>query len=125
MRRRFLAFVVTLLVAIAPQTLAICRFACAASTINGPESVKAHDGHSCAHESPDSNAVRLQASPHACGHADQIPDMVERSISMTAVPPAIVASVFLPPLLEISGTISLSTHEKSPGYCGLIAPLRI
>src|SRR5687768_1595233 len=72
MRRRLLALVLGLIVAGAPQALEVCQFVCAGATAGA--AAEGHHGHSCPHSPAPSAATTFQSVPHACGHADNLPE---------------------------------------------------
>jgi hypothetical protein len=121
MRRRVLSLVIGLLIAGAPEALAPCHSACAASRSDA--SAHGHQGHS--HPSTNSAAKTFKAVPHVCGRADEL--------STTAVPvvrisasPAVPATIFttVPPV-QGGERISCGLLQTPPGNTLLTIPLRV
>jgi len=120
MRRRVLALVLGLLVAGAPEALALCQFTCAPSVAD----TEHHPGHSCGHPSTFATAT-LKAGPHPCGHTDALPDAAGPIVQVTA-PPALVTAICSTLLtLHAAERLPWGLQQTPPGYALLASPLRI
>ena len=123
MQRRVLAFVLGLLVGGAPEALALCHFACAASTADAM--AEGHEGHSRAHPSTRGAAKTFNANPHVCTHADELPT-VAVPIARLAAPPAALPTVCttVPPT-QGAARMSCGRQQTPPSNSLLTTYLRI
>jgi hypothetical protein len=123
MRRRVLVLMLGLLVGGAPQALALCHFACAASMADA--AARGHQGHSCSHLPTPSTARTFEAGPHVCGHADELPEAAVPIVQI-ATPPAVLNTIFttVPPL-QCGDGISCGPQQTPSGNNLLGTPLRV
>lgn len=123
MYRRILALVLALLVVGAPQALGACRFVCAASMAES--AAEGNDEYSCAHQSDAAALTVLEAIPHRCGHAVELPDAAPQAVRIVT-PPAIVSTSFTTLLsLRTEAVFSRAQRQISPGPVFLATTLRI
>jgi hypothetical protein len=122
MRRRALALMLGLLVAGAPEVLALCQFSCATPLVAKADA-EGHHEHS--HPSPGSAQETTKASSHGCGNADGLAAAVMSKVRITP-PPADVATIFttVPPG-EGAAPISCGLRQTPPGNRLLATPLRV
>jgi hypothetical protein len=123
MRRRVLALVVVLLVGGAPEALALCHLACAASMADA--AAHGHHGHSPSHSPTPSTAKTFKADPHRCSHTDDLPTAVV-SIVRIGAPPAVLTTIFkMAPPQQDAERISGALQKTPPGHSLLATPLRV
>ena len=121
MLRRVFALALTLTTLSAPLALAVCHVECADAVASRDQA--AH--HSC-HGSSEPAAVSMTAVPHVCGHTDEAPAGVERSLQTVAAPVAVVppAAVTLPSL-AVELVVAADIQRSPPGSFQLVSQLRV
>ncbi len=127
MRRRALALTLGLLVGGAPEALALCHVACAASIAD--VTAASHHVHPSSHVSAADDAPQsagtASTGSHLCGHPDELPAAAFPIVQLTA-PAAILTTIFnAAPRLPGSEQASYAIQMPPPDDGRFAIPLRI
>jgi hypothetical protein len=123
---RLLAFAVTVVVAGAPIATELCQVLCAAydNSASGERDAQPRHHHSCASSSP-LGGLTFNGTPHACGHADAVPNDV-REIMQAPVGAGVANAVPVDPVHSPRlQSVAFVTDYSPPGSTSLRSQLRL